>query len=597
MGRILENAHGNIAGQLRTPHGQFFTGESQEQQPQIDVWAAGSDPWSNAAQQTHQYATVPQPANNPWEHWQGSVAHQPAQSSQSSAFHGQTPNDYDANTTDTETSSDDAEPDYSDPIFQGMTPTQIDEHLFWAYKTAKKVWRRHLQKPTRRVRHHLQKKGKGKGRGKSRFSFLADMPDALYDEIFFGGKGKSKGKARTSGKGKGRRVNPRGRDGQIMTCGICGSESHFRADCPQNPNRSNNAHHAFASGTQPNTTFTSYSGLGPLGDLLANEPSAAFITFQSDNIPRLPQAPPPATTQVLPAERPEGIWGTSTPVASGNVDSHFDNAFSTVPIPYEGMFSLFRPAATTPTNMHLTTDAGEHTGTNVPIPEDLDPLGQLLQHRSAVVESAYQSGMPQPTVQLQEPNMPNPGMAHLSHFSMLDDFRRTQALSQAQRTSERPTPAWQHLGTPPGLANVGTFPVNAAPQLFPAHFMQFASSMQQHQASNEERITSQRRARRERAAQQAFRRYGSGEDLVTQFATETSAVAESPPTHTQESDSNMHSAETDETFLCTICQERVQDGDSISTLACQHSFHQECADAWAAMQINTNRNHLPSLPS
>ena len=49
---------------------------------------------------------------------------------------------------------------------------------------------------------------------------------------YLGSKGKGKGRSST-GKGLGRRKNPRGRDGTIVTCRVCGSDDHFQARCPQ----------------------------------------------------------------------------------------------------------------------------------------------------------------------------------------------------------------------------------------------------------------------------------------------------------------------------------------------------------------------------
>ena len=52
-------------------------------------------------------------------------------------------------------------------------------------------------------------------------------------ELFptFRAKGGKKGVG--SGKGKGRRGNPRGPDGRRMTCHECGSEEHLVARCPR----------------------------------------------------------------------------------------------------------------------------------------------------------------------------------------------------------------------------------------------------------------------------------------------------------------------------------------------------------------------------
>ena len=66
---------------------------------------------------------------------------------------------------------------------------------------------------------------------------MTEMTDDEIDEVFFGrkggGKGHGKGKGRRStGKGKGRRRNPIGADGEVMRCGICNSDTNFRAECP-----------------------------------------------------------------------------------------------------------------------------------------------------------------------------------------------------------------------------------------------------------------------------------------------------------------------------------------------------------------------------
>jgi len=276
MGHILENSHGNVAHQLRTPQGHFFTND-QPTQNAPDPWAGGNDPWAQSAFPIQQAEPTPT-QQNPWQSWTGTVNHDAPQASPT--FYDNTQTHVDSG-TDTETSSDDGdEPDYDDPALSGLTPAQIDEHFYWAYKTHRKTWRRHMKKPTRRVRRFVKRKGKGKGKGKSRFAFIADLSDEAYDQTFFGGKGKSKGKRRSSGKGKGRRTNPIGRDGQVMKCGICGSDTHFRAECPQRHGNSS-AHVAHT-----HTAFTTYAGLGPLGDLLNEDPNTThtFMTTD-DNLP------------------------------------------------------------------------------------------------------------------------------------------------------------------------------------------------------------------------------------------------------------------------------------------------------------------------
>ena len=135
-----------------------------------------------------------------------------------------------------------------------MTEAEQAQELFWPYQRAKGRYRQHQKKPVRKVRRFfrrtLNRKGKsskGKGKrvtGKGMSSYLAELSQEDFDDMFFSkGKGKgSKGRSRgvkSSGKSMGRRTNPRGPDGQIMKCtgnnGRCGSETHFRRECPHEP--------------------------------------------------------------------------------------------------------------------------------------------------------------------------------------------------------------------------------------------------------------------------------------------------------------------------------------------------------------------------
>ena len=92
--------------------------------------------------------------------------------------------------TDTDTATESSSGrslNYNDVEFQGVTATQLDEHLYWAYNQAKRKWRKHMRKPTRSarrtMRRHPHGRGKSCGKGKRRFQFMTEMTDAELEEI------------------------------------------------------------------------------------------------------------------------------------------------------------------------------------------------------------------------------------------------------------------------------------------------------------------------------------------------------------------------------------------------------------------------------
>ena len=93
-------------------------------------------------------------------------------------------------------------------------------------------------KPIRRVRRFL-KKSYGNcitptnTRGHGRYTFLAEASDERLEAIFKGkGKGKGAKGRRTTGKGFGRKTNPKDKQGNIMKCHRCGSTEHLLRQCP-----------------------------------------------------------------------------------------------------------------------------------------------------------------------------------------------------------------------------------------------------------------------------------------------------------------------------------------------------------------------------
>ena len=108
---------------------------------------------------------------------------------------------------------------------------------------------------------------------------MASMSDTEVDVfVGLGRKGKSKGKGkRTSGKGFGRKRNPIGRDGTVMSCNTCGSEFHFANNCDGSGPRGQGAHHSQHVG------LAFASGDGPLGNLSVPSDSTPVLMMSASD--------------------------------------------------------------------------------------------------------------------------------------------------------------------------------------------------------------------------------------------------------------------------------------------------------------------------
>jgi len=218
MGHIIEHHPANIA---RSLHGASSN--------QHQSFATFQDPSSQASS----WSFVGYPSEQ--EGWGSRDAASSSQNMHSSSTYPtdgayyQDPEADGASDTDSATESDDGAEVMPSEDLQGLTAPEADEHLFWQYAEAKKRWRRYTGKPVRSLRRVLRRKGKGKGKVQNAFF---DISGTLLQSSYFKGKGKG---GKSSGKGFGRRQNPKGRDGQILKCSICSSIYHLRKRCPQNP--------------------------------------------------------------------------------------------------------------------------------------------------------------------------------------------------------------------------------------------------------------------------------------------------------------------------------------------------------------------------
>ena len=163
MGHILEGTTSSLARQLHRPTQPTFLTQQgmQPSAPPPDQFG-GNDPWASQASSSS-WIQVPQSSVNELNPW--------ANYSQSSGTYAQLPTSQTYYTgdgisdTDSDTASTYGDPDYSDPALQGLSPSQIDAHMYWQYQRHKSNYRKHFRKPVRKVRRFLKRKGKGKGKG------------------------------------------------------------------------------------------------------------------------------------------------------------------------------------------------------------------------------------------------------------------------------------------------------------------------------------------------------------------------------------------------------------------------------------------------
>jgi hypothetical protein len=211
MGHILERSTNNIATQLRVPHvgaTAYMTynfGDGWGQQPMPSSHDGG---WYVSDR------NVPMSSSSSWEtgnQWQSSssgwnqspalwTAPPPSQQWNSQGWAGapavyhSADMDVSGNETDTDTVSSCGETPYDYGDLPQGTPDQQAEHLFWVYQKAKGRFRRFMNKPVRRVRRFMKRKGKGKGKHPGHY--LASLSDMEVEATFFGKGPEEKARAR-----------------------------------------------------------------------------------------------------------------------------------------------------------------------------------------------------------------------------------------------------------------------------------------------------------------------------------------------------------------------------------------------------------------
>ena len=204
-GHITEGAPGNIGAALRgnVPQarpGMYHTQEHQDQEP----FPEQHNYFGNHANNSQSQPRASQsPDQNPFDMWGMGTSQpllgerrEPEAWDSTEAF----PVGEEWSGTDTDTTSDDGQDIQGGPDVSRMTDAEASENLYWAYRRAKRNWRRFTGKPVRKFRRFVKRSFKGKGKGSSKGgksrSFMYTSDDVVYLL-----KGKGKGDRRnTSGK-------------------------------------------------------------------------------------------------------------------------------------------------------------------------------------------------------------------------------------------------------------------------------------------------------------------------------------------------------------------------------------------------------------
>ena len=135
--------------------------------------------------------------------------------------------------------------------------------IYYDYLVAKRRWRRFSGRPPRRYRRFTNRQDV-RNRQRHRLSngpYSNTFASFLPSGAFAGGQGKGHGK----GKGKLTRKNPRGKDGKVLLCAKCGSDSHLWRQCPRGsgqsgPNTGSPPSMAMLTHVLPGVSFNYVSG-------------------------------------------------------------------------------------------------------------------------------------------------------------------------------------------------------------------------------------------------------------------------------------------------------------------------------------------------
>lgn len=635
MGHILEGSPGNVSQSMRSTTHQYVSIPTEEEPrpSQSHAWPQAQSSGFLSSQHSWQQDPAAQWSHHPHDAF--------------ATFE-------DASGTDTDTSSDDDES--WGPDLSSMTEDEVAaraQELFWAYARAKKQWRAFTQKPTRKVRRFLRKRGfKGKGKGKpkghpgkgkpgvvSSTSYLADLSDHEMQSLFPAAVSHGRHWRKSTGKGgKGRRGNPRGTDGRQMQCHSCGSLDHLVAKCPRRqpqqdrPNLfvyTNPAPILSTNPSQPQpgaissaTILMVTPGDEPTGESQSSQNDA----WQNARMPQLPRRSTEAQSQVAwsnyrPSSSQHGSVAQTPARSHGPVLPPSPVSHMSIPAQdshqsfMQSLFGRFLEAGRSrhPHNVHASPavpEAREEDSQFEPLlPETVQPPSRSS-HRSPEPSagnaprantrpfrlSASQSQQPQ-AIHLTAPVPELPPWALLPGMEFLHGVRHTVP----QHVSPYPSVVVSSLDQF-GLQGIEEF--HQAGRLMavrsedrPPGLVASQDSDPTHGQETQiwydagEALRTRQRTVRNRDREELEERVRAAIDAQQASEAEDAHVMSevSQVSRTQSLSSNPPSYVGD-LSQCSICLEQYMHGAPLVRLICRHTFHEEC---WNEMVIRHARPECP----
>ena len=579
MGHFVERTPGNVASSMNRPNQRFNLAQSPDQFQDMS--------WSNS------------------EHYPAMPANDASSSYQPPPYPYDTPAAYYADgdsCTDSDTSSNTSPVHEEDMPEEFARPESETHRLWWAYSRAKQAWRSRMNKPTRRARRFLKRGGKGKkggkGKGKAKIqstsqnagAYLASLSDHEVASMFPMAKGRNWRKS--SGKGKGRRGNPRGKNGEVMKCHQCGSTEHLVNKCPQRSQSnttlfiethaplSSQAAHDLPPGIISGT-FLMVEEADPLqqNDPWSSQPYPMPTSYgptrshsYQGHMPQMPQMPSfqPSAPSVMSWQAPSTT--TSWTIPATPMSAHNPLAPNTTFRPFP-----LRPQSNSPASSQQNDALPQQPADAGFLPQEVQPDRQQADRRDTPVPSVpLWANTPEFQFVLGSTPMPPPEFVHPIQQNVVSSLDRyqSQIISDIHDTSLL-------LNMEPSQRPQGEESIVSVDRKQAVSLQPFQVVGQTMNALELERRQKERRdlESRVRAALRTVEPQPAHEIPVP------SATSRETSNHSR-FDGFDGPVDT-----CTICQEEFANAEPLVRLCCRHLFHETC---WTELLVREEQPECPT---